>query len=314
MDIVCVFCGRDLALQRLQARSIARYFERPGLGRVIYVWNDTVEMPADLRGELAACLDGIDFELLSAAELGVSRAAIEVDGWTTQQAAKLLAAGVSGAEHCLVLDAKNHFVWPCSVRDFVTQDGRGIACLQDIGNSEFFRHCLGYFGDRREIGACRGALNVTPFLLRSAVVRRMLATIEQRERRTLAEIFLAHQHKLTEFMAYQAYALKEGIEPSELFQEAATNIAEHVWGPTVQEAGEFERCLTRLQGAQTKVLGLHWMACCLLSERQRESLCTFWVSRGLMDSAEEGQRAIASVTNGLRDGDRRFLDKSLRPR
>ena len=45
IDIVCVFCGRDLELLRLQARSIGSYFERQGLGRVIYVWNDTAALP-----------------------------------------------------------------------------------------------------------------------------------------------------------------------------------------------------------------------------------------------------------------------------
>ena len=35
MDIVCVFCGRDLELLRLQARSIALFFDREVLGRVV---------------------------------------------------------------------------------------------------------------------------------------------------------------------------------------------------------------------------------------------------------------------------------------
>ena len=92
MDIVCVFCGRDLELLRLQARSIGLYFERQGLGRVIYVWNDTAALPDCLQDELGTELHNIDHELVPAATLGVGRGAIETDGWTTQQALKLLAA------------------------------------------------------------------------------------------------------------------------------------------------------------------------------------------------------------------------------
>ena len=49
LDIVCVFCNRDVSMQRLQARSIAKYFDRARLSRVVYVWNETSEVPKALR-------------------------------------------------------------------------------------------------------------------------------------------------------------------------------------------------------------------------------------------------------------------------
>ena len=311
MDIVCVFCGRDLELLRLQARSIGLYFDRRGLGRVIYVWNDTAALPDCLQGELGTELDNIDHELVPAATLGVGRGAIETDGWTTQQALKLLAAQLATAEHYLVLDAKNHFLWPCSLRDFVARDGRAIALLEEIGGSESFQYCLRFFGIKIEAGATRGVLNVTPFLLQAALVRRMLTVLEQKQGVALAELFLAHQHNLTEFMAYQAFAVADGRGLAEMYQEAEAPIAETVWGAIVHVEEQFKRCMDHVKGGQTKVLGLHWIACCVLSANQSEALCEVWIDRGLTNSLAQGRRIIDSVKSSLREGDKAFLRKSL---
>jgi hypothetical protein len=311
MDIVSVFCGRDLELLRLQARSIRLYFDRPGLGRVIYLWNDTASLPGRLRDELATDLDGIDYELVPAAILGVEADAIEFDGWTTQQALKLLATRLTNGDRYLVLDAKNHFLWPCSVGDFVGSDGRAIVPFEELANSHSFQYCLRFFGIDLDVAAVRGALNVTPFLLEAALVKRLLTALEQKHGAALVELFLAHQHKLTEFMAYQVFAITEGRALTEIFQETETPIAENVWGLTVQAEGQFKTCLDRARSGQTKVLGLHWMACCILSAEQSETICKIWVDRRLVNSVAQGQGIINSVKTGLRDGDRAFLRGSL---
>jgi hypothetical protein len=307
IDVVSVFCRRDLTLQRLQARSIARYFERSGLGRILYIWNDTSEMPAALREELAECMDGIAFELLSASELGVDSAAIAIDGWTTQQALKLLAARRVVTDSYLVLDAKIHLVQSCSIRDFVAQDGRGIHLMEDLGKSESYQYCREYFGVDPQMGACRGVLNVTPFVLKTAVVERMLVTFEQKEGCATAETFLAHQKKLSEFLAYQAYVLSERGKLSDLYQEARARIEVVIWGPTAQDVDEFECSMELLELGSVKVGGLHWMACCIMSAGQRARLCELWLSRGLVASAEEGQETIDSVARNLTEGDWKYL-------
>jgi hypothetical protein len=312
IDVVSVFCRRDVALQLLQARSIARYFERSALGRLLFVWNDTREMPEALREKLTDCVNGVPFELRPAAELGVERASIAVDGWTTQQALKLLAARHVATDSYLVLDAKNHFLRPCAVDDFVAPDGRGILPMQDLSDSESFRYCLDYFGVAPETDAMRGALNTTPFVLEAAVVDRMLAALFRKEGQGAAETFLAHQHRLSEFLAYQAYVLSEGGQLSELFSEATASIGQVVWGSTAQDAVEFERCMTALEGGSAKVGGLHWMACGIMSARQRARMCGLWRDRELVESTEQGQKIFDSVTRGLREGDKRYLDTYLR--
>ena len=65
-----------------------------------------------------------------------------------------------------------------------------------------------------------GVLNITPFLFRTDLVRRLLVALEQKNGSVVAA-FLAHQDKLTEFMLYQAYARVEGADTTKLFRSAA---------------------------------------------------------------------------------------------
>lgn len=310
LDLVSVFCNRDLSMQLLQAQSIARHFDRDGLGRVFYVWNDTREVPNGLSAELTACFDGIRFELVHASHLGIAPSAVDIDGWTTQQAAKLLTARLVAADHYLVLDAKNHFVWPCTVSDFLAPDGQAFASIGHIGNDESFRYGLNYFGICAKASQVTGVLNVTPFLLQTELVRRLLVALEQKNG-SVTRAFLAHQHKLTEFMSYQAYARVQGIDTAKLFRPARECIAETIWAATVQDDGDFDRCVQRATRGETKVLGLHWMACCLLSEVQRATVCRLWTSRGLTESDERGENAIAMLEAGLTGADKAFLAKSM---
>ena len=311
MDIVCVFCGRDVALQRLQARSIARYFERDGLGRLIYIWHDTLPTPDTLREQLGECLDGITFELLTASEFGVEQSDIATDGWTTQQALKLMAGRLVRTEFYLVLDAKNHFVSSCSMKDFIAEDGRGIFPIKNLAKNESYQYCLEYFDVDIPVGARRGVAPVTPFLLKTGIVQRLLETFAQKENRTVTKTFLRHQHKLSEFLAYQAYALSEGDSLCDLYKERRAHIAEILWAPIVQDSARFRRCAQQLESGYIKVLGLHWMACCLLSAEQSTRICKFWLSRSLVTSIQEARSIIDSVVNNLRVGDRKYLRKYL---
>ena len=310
LDLVSVFCNRDVSMQLLQARSIAKHFDRNGLGRIVYVWNETCEVPKGLRGELAACLDGIQFELVTASQLGIEPYAVEVDGWTTQQVAKLLVARQILADQYLVLDAKNHLIWPCAVHDFLSDDGRALALIEHIGDDESFRYSLDYFDICADACDPTGVLNVTPFLFRTDLVRRLLVTLEAKNG-SVVRTFLAHQDQLTEFMSYQAYARVEGADTAKLFRSARHRLAETVWAETVQDDSHFASCMQRAARGEKKILGLHWIACCLLSEAQRATLCGLWMARGLVESVAQAENAIALVTAGLGAGDKRFLASFL---
>ena len=79
----------------------------------------------------------------------------------------------------------------------------------------------------------------------------MLAAVEQKGI-ALAELFLAHQHKLTEFMAYQAFAVADGRGLAEMYQEAEAPIAETFWGAIVQAEEQFKRCMDHVEKRSDK--------------------------------------------------------------
>ena len=105
------------------------------------------------------------------------------------------------------------------MHDFLSDDGRALAFIEHIGNDESFRYGLDYFDICADAHDPTGVLNVTPFLFRTDLVRRLLATLEQKNG-SVVRTFLAHQDKLTEFMSYQAYARVEGADAAKLFRSA----------------------------------------------------------------------------------------------
>ena len=69
--------------------------------------------------------------------------------------------------------------------------------------------------------------------------------------------------------------------------------------------------MQRATHGETKILGLHWMACCLLSEAQRATVFGLWTARGLVESVAQAENAVAMVTAGLNGEDKTFLEKFL---
>jgi hypothetical protein len=313
IELVCVFCYRDLEFQLLQAASIARYFERLALHRVIYVWHDSLEIPTGLRDLLSSHLDGICFELFSATELGIKPTFIGIDGWVTQQVAKLLAAQVVSTENYLVLDAKNHFVRPCSANDFVTIDGKGICNMEPLSSVEAdaFMYCLQYFGINQQDKSFRVINNLTPFLLKKTLVERMLARLNQIDRREIAEVFFRHKDKLHEFFVYQAYLMSQGYKLSDYYEDTKTRITAVLWGNLMPGQQNFDIWIKQLENVDVKVSGVHWAACRNMSAEQRASVCDFWLDRGLVTSGREGTKIIESVVNRLLKGEEAFADKLL---
>ena len=306
IDVVSVFCRRDLRLQLLQATSIRRHFERSGFGRAVLVWNEPSAPPLGLREELAARFADHPFELRTASDFGVTPDEITLDGWMIQQALKLLAVRDVSAERYLVLDAKNHFVHPSSSSDFVATNGKAIAPLRNLAANPSYRYCLQYAG-LPAVGAHDvGIANETPFTLHTGVVRDLVAALEEREELPLGRVFLAHQHKMSEFLIYQAHFLARGLVLNDLY-ESGSNLAETFWVTTARDARSFDRSMQQLESARAKVAGLHWIAARALDKDQRARLCTLWLGAQLIGSRAEGEQIMEWTIDQASEGDRRFL-------
>lgn len=311
LDIVSVFCSRDVGLLLLQARSISLYVEREQVGRTLCIWNDPLPMPEEFRGELSKELRGRPFELIDAVELGVDKDATAEDGWTTQQALKLLAARLVHTDNYLVLDAKNHFIRPISLREFISEDRRGLFSLVDLTSSESFQYCLRYFGVSTKRTENFGVLNVTPFLLSTQIVEDLIKELQEREGMSLAEVFLKHKNKLSEFLVYQVYVLSKGGTLSEIYSDLTTIRDEPLWVSTVEDSVSFDSWIMRVSCSQIKVLGIHWLACMAMSVSQVRRICEMWQRNGLVESLEDGLGIVDGVRRGLSDKDYEYWRKYL---
>ena len=314
IDIVSVFCRRDYFMQLLQARSIAKYFNRKSLGQLIYIWHDTEEMPLEINQILESELYGISYKLLTASEFGIDRKNIGIDGWTTQQALKLLASKCVKTENYLVLDAKNHFVACCGAEDFIAKDGRGLFPFVDLKLNESYKYALEYFGlDLRSNNYCmRGVLNITPFLLRKEIVEKLIISFKEHDACSTVETFIRHQHKISEFLSYQAFVVSQGYRISDLYDEFVyTKISETIWGHIASQEREFINLMQNAYNEKIKVLGLHWIACSIMTNNQKTRLCIYWMNIGLCDTLLDGHEVIESVAKNLSHNDIRYLNNFL---
>lgn len=157
IDFATVVFQGEIPLLRLQARSIARFLDPRGVGRIFVIVNDRaqeacVESVRALLpdyGALAPRVEIVTPEQLSALRparfgprglLGRIRAAFTENrwrypfgvkggwrgnrGWAVQQAFKLAIARRATGAHLVILDAKNHFIRPVFRATFVAPDGR----------------------------------------------------------------------------------------------------------------------------------------------------------------------------------------------
>jgi hypothetical protein len=303
-DIVSVFNRRDQHLQELQLQSLLKFVEDESVSSVVLIWNDETDKPQSVAG----------YKVISASELGVGINYIRQDGWTTQQVLKLLAAFVTSSEYFLVLDAENHFLSSCSTRDFFSDDGRILSDRVDLKNNQSFRYANSFFD--LSIPSLREQdyslpLNITPFMMCKNTVVDMVDLIQKRQGMKLIEVFFRHRNKLNEFMAYLAFQRFKGGRFTDIYVDRKSKFSHTIWGGLVFQTLEFVELVRSLHRGDYKMLGLHWIACSLMTQDQKNLLIDFWLSVGLVHSFPEGVKIIDSVKENLTKHDRFFLQKFL---
>jgi hypothetical protein len=312
LDVVTVVYGRELGLLRLQARSIARFLEPDGIGRVVVIVNDADEAAVAARveamrgdwgrfaGRLEVVLPDALFGLRPAAcgarglrqrcrlwlarhrrlyPFGVKSGWRGNRGWSVQQALKLAVARWGDSRFVLLLDAKNHFVREVGVGCFVGPDGRAKSYREPPIDK--FRGWI--------VGSCRllgvaappraepAPPTITPFVVARAV---LLGALEALERRAgPAEAFFARARSSeSEFMLIYAFAcgLPGGWEAA---------FADGLVPPATvfrdSDAATIDRELGRAERGEAEVFSLHSARIRGLTPAERARIAALWRSRGL---------------------------------
>ncbi|SDD30793.1 DUF6492 family protein [Kordiimonas lacus] len=300
LDIVTVVHSADLRLLALQARSLARYADPAMVGTIHIIVNDQCFRAVRRRflREVLPEYGGLSAKvrLWHSGDLWpeVSRKS----GWGSQQALKLMAANVVETEDFLILDAKNHFIRPTTVADFIAEDGRLRTQMYRI-HSKFtghFKRACAYFGYGSEPDLTTGLPTSTPFLMKRSIVRAMMAEIEAREAVSFQSFFMKDR-LFTEFYLYYGYILARYRGHQQFYEKRYTPTAT-LFGGHAKDARQGAEILAQLDRPDVYCMGVH-RAVLKQADPQVINLVTdTWARFGLVTDTKE-QTYFTTVQNGL---------------
>lgn len=283
LTFVTVVFEPELPLLRLQARSLARHLDPDAIAELVVLDNCAGGMGGRAERALRAALGpelGRRCRVLRTAALGVDGAA---EGWRSQQAAKLLVARLVRTPHYVVLDAKNHLIAPCRAADLV-EDGRARGATHSYAEHPLragLERTLGALGaDAATIEALVQDFprTVTPFVLETALVRRMLDDVEARSGEPFAAAF--ERARALEFFLYSGWAILRGEGVPVDGREIAAPI---VW-PHDARGGAAAAI------AEAEATGAAWFAvhrrALARGAAVRSEAAALWVARGLLTRGE----------------------------
>ena len=115
-SFVTVVHKPDYPMLRLQARSLARYLPQDFATQIYVIANQGLigrhDWKAPLLTDYGWLADRVRF--LEASEVATVPISPLLSGWHSQQILKLMIANVLNSDRYVVLDAKNHLVFPLS--------------------------------------------------------------------------------------------------------------------------------------------------------------------------------------------------------
>lgn len=333
IDLVTVVFSAELPLLKLQARSVARYVDAAALGSIVVILNDPDEARCHrgveaLRGEyghfadrlrivppsaLLDSPDGFGARLRTAWVAGgrrrfkapFRRARPRVNptgwcgnnGWSMQQAFKLLSARACTASHLVLLDAKNHFLQPVCAARFVAADGRARSrtVLPDAKQREWIEASFTALGlPAPPLGPVPPT--VTPFAIEHSLLVEGAARLTRRLG-PLECFFALRRRRATEFMLLYAVLDRGTGDWWRLF--AAGLPASHtVFRPP--EAGDpgdaaMLEAVRALRLRPAALAGVHRTRLERLGAETRRELLGLWMDHGLVADADELDRLLRPV-------------------
>ncbi|MEL4320446.1 DUF6492 family protein [Leifsonia sp. YIM 134122] len=297
----------EFALQRLQARSMARHLPADEVERVIVIDNSATGMTDAERSRLTAEY-GVHAPVVSVLRPADITALPSASGWRAQQVLKLAVAASIPGRRYVVLDAKNHFVRSPAADFFVAADGRprGRAhSYRDHPLRHDLERVLAYCGLDADAHLDRFTATITPVVLDADAVTGMIAGIEERSGRTFAREFVGRE--LTEFFLYSSWLLSHGTTLDEAFsldQPSSPNI----W-PSTAQSGPVQAAIEAADEATAPLFSIHRTALANLDPEPTALLCSFWVRSGLFEDLAEAE---AFVTGFRADFERARHGRRLR--
>jgi hypothetical protein len=218
--LLTVAYGSEYRFLRLQARSLDRYLA-PGLVTEIVVIDNSESASAlTCTAQLIQDYGRLAPKVRFVSNREVATVMPGVLGWVSQQVLKLLAARVVRTDRYVVLDAKDHLVFPVDGGFFEAPDGRmrsrivnyELYPVRDPGDPNDVRawaaNALRFFHLDAHAYRKKFTPTVTPFVLSASIVRELIHSVESGQRQPFEQVFV--QRQLTEFFLVAAYLIASG--------------------------------------------------------------------------------------------------------
>jgi hypothetical protein len=308
-SLVTVVHKPDYPLLRLQARSLARYLS-PDVMDEIYVianqgLNGSNEWQLQLLSDYGSLADKVRF--LDASQVAALPNGLEGPpgeewaalllrsgggGWLSQQILKLMVARVVSSDRYMVLDSKNHLVYPLSFECY--ENGDRIRLSRVNYERRPMRHLLDsslrYFGIVDE-GIVRSFLpSTTPFVLPTHEVNALITTIAQRERRPFPLAF--ESLGSTEFLLLGGFLCSQpgGIGQ---FYDVSGPDCPAIWSHrAIRGQAAVEEETARVEDERLPFFTVHRLAFPLLDDGSKKAIANLWVRHHLFDNVERALRFI----------------------
>ncbi len=290
---VSVFFEAEYDLLRLQAHSFDRYCPDELVDSILVIDNGHRPQPparrARLRHDFGRLADRLRF--VDAADIAHMPG---WGGWYSQQVLKLKIAADIATDRYVVIDAKNHLVAPLQ-RDFLeAADGRARLPAHGYRNHSLrpsLENVLDHFGLDRTKHVERFAHTVTPFVLYTELVRRLMIETVGETGLPFEIVFL--KHRFLEFFLYVGYIIASGNDVESLYDFSLPSCP-MIWLP----APDYETCKAAISLSGDSGLpffSVHRRSFGGLDRECRGLLADFWHERGLFPSKDAGRRFIRQV-------------------
>ena len=314
IDLATICFGEELGLLALQARSVRLYMDQAVLGTIHLVVNDKnfTQIEKHIRTHILPEYGGLASRVRIYSYFALTNnMRIKKLGWRSQQALKLLISQHIENPTYLILDSKNHFIRAVAAANFWQTDGR----LKIAPTPIYKRFMNDYIQARRYFGLPKiGRVNegsvisgtkepawpaVTPFPVAAALVRKMIETLEQSQKKSFIEIFMKGP-RVTEFYLLYAY-LEAAYGGFVQFYAAAPRTSFPLMASTAGAPKKVDDIIAKLAAPDVICFGVHRTVLQAKNPAILQSIATTWQRYGLVESEAEAQRFLVAMPLSGRD-------------
>ena len=267
IDICTVVFEPELPVLQLQARSIDLYCQNIGINAIYVMVNDHSTVDPAWWGSMRD-----QVHIYSRSALGRDW---HVNGWVSQQALKMLGAGISDNEWCMIMDAKTIVVRSMDLEQLAPQGRPATGWMPVYPVFEPSRQITNKLWNI-ELPAQLGPGGV-PFLVQPEMVRSMLVDIYQRTGQSFADWFQA-QGMLTEFVLYSGWLWYKEQGFGSRYQSQSKIFPVNVCH---SEVSSFDRKFAAMQDPTTLTVSIHRDAWHQLNQDQRQRYLDFLQTKGI---------------------------------